>query len=74
MVCGPWDCINRCVLGISEAVLKAKLGPWLDEAYIVSVNIQEKLANLQSTQQKIKQDNAGLANKTDQVGNHTERG
>lgn len=44
-----------------EAVLKARLGPWLDEAYIVFVNIKEKSANLQSMQQKIKQDSAGPA-------------
>lgn len=41
-----------------EAVLKARLGPWLGEAYIFSTNIQEKMAKLQSTQQTIKQDNA----------------
>lgn len=44
-----------------EEILKARLGPWLDEAYIVSIKIHEKLANLQSTQQKIKQDSARLA-------------
>jgi len=33
-----------------EAILKARLGPWLDESYIISAKIQEKLANLQSTQ------------------------
>lgn len=43
------------------AVLKARLDPWLEEAYQVSTNIHEKLANLQPTQQKIKQDNEGLA-------------
>jgi len=37
-----------------EVILKARLGPWLDEAYIVSANIQDKFMNLQSTQQKIK--------------------
>jgi len=29
-----------------EAVLKARLGPWLDEAYIISANIKEKLVSL----------------------------
>jgi len=29
-----------------EVVLKVRLGPWLDEAYHVSANIQEKLTNL----------------------------
>jgi len=43
-----------------EEVLKAKLGPWLDEVYIIYANIQEKLASLQSMQQKLKEDSAGL--------------
>ena len=42
-----------------EAVLKARLGPWLDEAYVIFATIEEKLAGLQRTQQKIKEDNAG---------------
>jgi len=29
-----------------EEMLKARLGPWLEEAYRVSTNIQEKLTNL----------------------------
>jgi len=41
------------------AILKAWLDPWLEEAYQVSVNIQGKLANLQLTQQNIKQDTEG---------------
>lgn len=44
-----------------EDILKTRLGPWLDEAYIISTNIQEKLVNFQSTQQKIKQDSLGPA-------------
>jgi chromosome segregation ATPase len=42
-----------------EAVLKARLGPWLDEAYVISATIEEKLASLQTTQQKIQEDSAG---------------
>lgn len=42
-----------------EVVLKDRLGPWLDEPYVISVNIEEKLASLQCMQQKIKEDNAG---------------
>lgn len=37
-----------------EVVLKAKLGPWLDEAYVISATIEEKLVSLQRTQLKIK--------------------
>lgn len=37
-----------------EAMLKARLGPWLDEAYKVTTNIQEKLMGLQTTQQTMK--------------------
>jgi len=44
-----------------EVVLKTILGPWTDEAYIISTNIQEKLASRQSTQQKIKEDIVVLA-------------
>jgi len=44
-----------------EVVLKARVWPWLDEAYIISTNVQEKLANLQGMQQKFQQDIAGLA-------------
>ena len=35
-----------------------RLGPWLDEAYVISTTIEEKLTNLQRIQQKIKEDNA----------------
>lgn len=37
-----------------EALLKARWGPWLDEAYQVMTNIQEKLVGLQHTQQTMK--------------------
>ena len=32
-----------------EVVLKARLGPWMDEAYVISTTIEEKLASLQRT-------------------------
>jgi len=41
-----------------EAVLKAKLGPWLDEAYVISSTIEDKLVNLQRTHQKVREDSA----------------
>ena len=44
-----------------EVILKVRLGPWLDEAYIIFANSQEKFVNLQSTQQKIQQDSVGPA-------------
>lgn len=44
-----------------EVVLKARLGPWLDEAYVISTNIEEKLASLQKMLQRTKEDSAGLA-------------
>lgn len=44
-----------------EVVIKGRLGPWLDEAYIISATIEEKLASLQRMQQKIKEDNVGPA-------------
>lgn len=36
-----------------EAVLKARLGSWLDEAYVLTATIEEKFTTLQTTQQKI---------------------
>lgn len=36
-----------------EAVPKARLGPWMDEAYVLTTTIEENLTNLQRTQQKI---------------------
>ncbi len=33
-----------------EVVLKARLGPWLDEAYVIFATIGEKLESLQRTQ------------------------
>jgi len=44
-----------------DAVLKAHLKPWLDEAYLVTASIEGKLANLQSTQQKLQADSSGPA-------------
>lgn len=35
-------------------MLKARFGPWLEEAYQVSTNIEEKLTGLQQTQQMMK--------------------
>lgn len=43
-----------------EAVLKARLGPWLEKAYVISAIIKEKLPSLQITQQKVKEDSVGL--------------
>lgn len=43
-----------------EAILKARLGSWLDEAYVISTTIEEKLACLQRTQHKIKEDSVRL--------------
>lgn len=36
-----------------DAVLKARLKPWLDEAYTVTRYIEGNLVNLQETQQKL---------------------
>lgn len=41
-----------------EAVLKAHLKPWLDEAYLVTTSIEGKLASLQATQQKLQADSS----------------
>ena len=41
-----------------DVVLKARLGPWLDEGYVIAATIEEKLASQQRTQQKIKEDSA----------------
>lgn len=40
-------------------VLGAILGPWLDDAYVISTIIKEKMASLQRTQYKIKEDSTG---------------
>jgi len=52
-----------------RAILKSKFGPWLDEAYVLSATTGEKLANLQTTKQKIHADSAGPSMKqlVDQV-------
>lgn len=42
-----------------EAVLKARLKPWLDEVFTVIGNIEDKLATLQAAQQKLQADSAG---------------
>jgi len=42
-----------------EVVLKARLRPWLDEAYSIMACIEGKLANLQATQQKLQADSSG---------------
>jgi len=44
---------------MKEAVFKARLGPWLDEAYVIYANNEEKFSSLHRMQQKIKEDNAG---------------
>jgi len=36
-----------------ESILKARIGPWLDEAYALSAAIEGNLAGLQATQQNI---------------------
>ena len=41
-----------------EVVLKARLGPWLDEAYVLTTSIKGKLSSLQETQQKIQENSA----------------
>lgn len=40
-----------------EEILKAKLGPRLDESYVLITNIQGKLASLWETKKKIQMDN-----------------
>ena len=40
-------------------MLKARVKPWLDEAYVVTTSIEGKLANLQATQQKLQADSSG---------------
>ncbi len=42
-----------------EAVLKARLGPWMDEAYVLSTTIEEKLESLLRMKQKIQEDSVG---------------
>lgn len=42
-----------------ESVLKARIGPWLDEAYVLTTTIEGKLASLQATQQKIQSHSIG---------------
>lgn len=37
----------------------ARLKPWLQEAYTVTINIEGKFATLQTTQQKLQADSAG---------------
>lgn len=41
-----------------EAVLKARLKPWLDEAYTVTSSIEGNFANLQASQHKLQVDNS----------------
>jgi len=36
-----------------EAVLKAHLQPWIDEAYTITASIEAKLAKLKATQERI---------------------
>jgi len=36
-----------------EAVLRARLKPWLEEAYIVIGNVEGKLVTLQAMQQQV---------------------
>ena len=42
-----------------EETLKARLEPWLDEAYEITTTIEGKLASLQETQQKLQTASAG---------------
>lgn len=44
-----------------EAILNARLQPWLNEAYLITAIIEGKLASIQKTQQKIQLDSARLA-------------
>lgn len=41
-----------------EEVLDARLGPLRDEAYVISTSIEAKLAGLQMTKHKVKEDSA----------------
>lgn len=41
-----------------EEVLKARLKPWLDEAYAVMAYIEGKLATMQETQQELQADSS----------------
>lgn len=43
-----------------EAVLKARLGHWLEEGYVLTSSIEGKLASLQVTQQKIQEDSTEI--------------
>jgi len=42
-----------------EVVLKARLKPWLEKAYLIMASIKGKLATLQETQQKLQANSAG---------------
>lgn len=42
-----------------EAVLKDRLGPWKDDAYVLTTSIEEKFSSLQTTHHKIWVDSAG---------------
>lgn len=42
-----------------EAMLKAHMKPWLDEAYAIITTIEGKLASLHETQQKLQADRTG---------------
>ena len=46
-----------------EAVLKAGLKPWLEEAYTVTGNIEGKLVTLQEMQQKLQFNIIGVVTK-----------
>lgn len=43
-----------------EIVLKARLKPWMDEAYVIMAYIDGKLATLQETQKKLQVDSSGV--------------
>ena len=46
-----------------EVVLKARLKPWLDEAYTLTTSIEGKLAILQETQQNLQPNSSGVVTK-----------
>lgn len=43
-----------------EAILKVRLKPWLDEAYVVIWNIEVNIANLQEMQKNLQAESAGV--------------
>jgi len=36
-----------------ETILKARLQPWIDEAYVITTSIEAKLVQMQGTQEQV---------------------